>query len=366
MALHKNESRTLCFALLCTLAGCGSTEASRTLAGHPGTTPPDMTGDSTPTAGTSSTPVGTAGTASTTPTAGSNGGVSDAGSGGSSPVASGGSGPVAMGGSGAGGSPPKPPQGFNTDGALFAATFDRSPVGNYSQAQAAKDFGADPPWNDGLSEGRATIVEGANAFDGRSLRVRYPAGGVGPSAGGIQFLVPLGGNHQELYCAYRIRFEGSFNFVKGGKIPGLSGGNHPTGCSGVPSGTDGFTARMMWREGGAAVQYVYYPDQAQMCGDDFPWTVGGTRAFKHGEWYSLEHHLLLNHGDQADGVVEAWFDGELALQRKNVRFRSVDSIPIDSFYFSTFFGGSSPEWAPPEDEYIDFDDVVVSTKPITH
>ncbi|HVY29502.1 MAG TPA: hypothetical protein VHB79_23245 [Polyangiaceae bacterium] len=355
-----------CIALAAALAACGSTEASRTLSGHPSTTPPDTSGGDTAHAGTSSTMVGTSGSTSTPLSGGSTSGDNgDVAGGGSSQVATGGSSSIA-GSSSSGGSPPKPPQGFNTDGALLAATFDRSPLGSYSQAQAAKDFGADPPWNDGLSEGRATIVEGADAFDGRSLRVRYPAGGVGPSAGGIQFLVPLAGNHQELYCAYRIRFEGSFNFVKGGKIPGLSGGNHPTGCSGVPSGTDGFTARMMWREGGAAVQYVYYPDQAQMCGDDFPWNVGGTRAFRHGEWYSLEHHLLLNHGDQADGLVEAWFDGELALQRKNVRFRSVDTIPIDSFYFSTFFGGSSSEWAPPEDEYIDFDDVVVSTKPITH
>jgi len=259
-----------------------------------------------------------------------------------------------------------PPKDWNTDDALFAVTFDASPLGAYSQAQVAKDFGSKPPWSDGLADGRASIVEGDNAYAGRALRIQYPAGGVGPTQGGAQFIVPLAGNHQELYCAYRMRFEASFNFVKGGKIPGLSGGNHPTGCSGVPSGTDGFTARMMWREGGAAVQYMYYPDQAQACGDDFPWTVGGTRAFKHGDWYSVEHHLLLNTGDQPNGVMQTWFDGQLALDRKDVRFRSVDSVPIDSFYFSTFFGGSTAEWAPPEDEYVDFDDIVVSTKPITH
>jgi len=64
--------------------------------------------------------------------------------------------------------------------------------------------------------------------------------------------------------------------------------------------------------------------------------------------------------------MQAWFDAPARADRKDVRFRSVDSVPIDSFYFSTFFGGSTAEWAPPEDEYIDFDDIVVSTKPITH
>ena len=245
-------------------------------------------------------------------------------------------------------------------------TFDASPLGNYTRAQAAKDFGAAPPWDDGLADGRVSVVAGDGAYAGRALRVRYPAGGVGPTLGGAQFIVPLAGNHRELYCAYRIRFESGFNFVKGGKIPGLSGGNHPTGCSGVPSGSDGFTARMMWREGGAAVQYVYYPDQAEACGDDFPWTVGGTRAFKPGKWYSLEHRILLNDGGKANGVMQAWFDGELSLDRSDVRFRSVDSVPIDSFYFSTFFGGSSADWAPPADAFVDFDDVVVSERPISH
>jgi hypothetical protein len=349
-------------ALAVLTLACGSTEASRTLAGeHAGGGSSSSVGSSI--AG-SATAAGAPGIAGAAQSAGGIGGSATASNGGGAPAA----GATSAGGSGssAGSAPVTPPRDWHTDGAIFAVTFDTSPLGAYSQAQVAKDFGGKPPWSDGLDEGRATVVEGDNAFAGRALRVRYLAGGVGPTAGGAQFIVPLAGNHQELYCAYRIRFEAAFNFVKGGKIPGLSGGNHPTGCSGVPSGTDGFTARMMWREGGAAVQYVYYPDQAQTCGDDFPWNVGGTRAFKRGVWYSLEHRLLLNTGDQPNGTMQAWFDGELALDRKNVRFRSVDSVPIDSFYFSTFFGGSSADWAPPEDEYVDFDDIVVSTQPITH
>jgi hypothetical protein len=268
--------------------------------------------------------------------------------------------------SGSAGQTTTPPKDWNTQGAIFAVTFDDTPLGAYSLSRVAKDFGTEPPFENGLGDGRASIVSGNDAYAGRALRVKYPSGGVGPTAGGVQFIVPIGGNHQELYCAYRIRFDPKFNFVKGGKIPGLSGGNHPTGCSGIPDANDGFTARMMWREGGLAVQYVYYQDQAQSCGDDFPWMVGGTRAFKGGEWYSLEHRLVLNTDGQANGVIQAWFNGQLALDRKDVRLRAADGIRIDSFYFSTFFGGNTSDWAPPSDEYVDFDDIVVSTKPITH
>ena len=53
------------------------------------------------------------------------------------------------------------------------------------------------------------------------------------------------------------------DFVKGGKLPGLFGGEGNTG-GGIPTGMDGFSARMMWRGSGRVVQYVYYPDQVHV------------------------------------------------------------------------------------------------------
>ena len=48
----------------------------------------------------------------------------------------------------------------------------------------------------------------------------------------------------------------------------------------------------------------------------------------------------MNTPDAADGRVQSWFDGELAVDRDDVTFRSVDDFAIDTLYFSTFFGGS--------------------------
>jgi Polysaccharide lyase 14 len=40
------------------------------------------------------------------------------------------------------------------------------------------------------------------------------------------------------------------------------------------------------------------------------------------------------------------------------------AYPLDGLYFSTFFGGSGSDWAPPKDETIDFDGFVISTSAI--
>ncbi len=243
---------------------------------------------------------------------------------------------------------------------LVHAHFQDQVLGTYSQAQVPEDFEAVPTWNDGLDEGRVTIVD----EDGqRFMRVRYPAGGVGTALGGTQFKVPLPGSYEALTISYRVRFGEGFDFVKGGKLPGLCGGDCNTGGD-VPDGTDGFSARMMWRADGAVTQYMYMPDQASQWGDDLYWDEGGQRLFAPGAWHQVQTHIVMNTPGESDGVVQSWFDGELALSRSDIRLRDVPTLALDTVYFSTFFGGSGDAWAPTADEVVDFDDLVVSAGPI--
>ena len=67
----------------------------------------------------------------------------------------------------------------------------------------------------------------------------------GRCTGGAQWRLELGDDYDELYLTYRVRFADEFNFVKGGKLPGLVGGEANTGGR-VPTGRDGWSARMMW------------------------------------------------------------------------------------------------------------------------
>lgn len=245
---------------------------------------------------------------------------------------------------------------------IVHADFESATPGPYSQAAVAADFRATPSWNDGLDEGRAVITaEGGNQF----LHITYPANQYGPAQGGVQFKVPFGKSYDELYFSYRVRFAAGFEFVKGGKLPGLIGGTAPTGCSPDP---DGFSARNMWRTGGVAVQYVYYPTQPNTCGDDLVYQSGGNpKLFTPGVWQTVEHRIVMNTPGQADGILEAWVDGELVFRDTNRVWRNAGAtFGIDALYFSTFFGGSDASWAPSTDQVIDFDDLIVADGPISH
>jgi hypothetical protein len=245
---------------------------------------------------------------------------------------------------------------------LFQQAFDAAAPGAYNADALAAGWMGAAPYN-GVREGRVTVFDGTEAREGRSIRVLYPQGGVGPGEGGAQWMMKLGARYDELYCRYDLRFEPGFGFVKGGKLPGLVGGQANTGGE-KPTGSDGWSARMMWRIGGEVVQYVYHVDQPTVYGEDLRWSLGGQRYFRPGAWHRVEHRIVMNRPGVRDGIVQGWFDGVLALDRRDVRFRNVDTFSIDAFYFSTFFGGDDPAWAPSKDERVDFDNFAVSTGPI--
>lgn len=307
----------------------------------PGSSGAMSNGGKAPTAGATSPPSG-------------GGGSSGSGSGSAGAASDGGGGMAQSAGTGGGGAAPTGPE-------LFRATFDAATPGPYAEAAVEADFNGAPTWNDGLDEGRATIVEEGNQ---RFLRVTYPANQFGPANGGVQFKVPLGGSHDELFFAYRVRFGEGFSFMKGGKLPGLVGGSSPTGCSPDP---DGFSARNMWRGGGDIVQYVYWPEQPNTCGDDLDYETGGDAlSFNPGQWHTVEHRVRMNTVGSQDGVLEAWVDGELSLSDDARLWRNDGTFAIDTLYFSTFFGGSDSSWAPASAQTVDFDDLVVSTEPLSH
>lgn len=252
---------------------------------------------------------------------------------------------------------------LTTSGTIVTqADFQEQTIGTYSQAMVEEDFGFATTWNNGLDEGRAAIEE---ENGNRLLRVTYPANQYGPSDGGVQFQVPFGKAYGELYLHYRVRFGAGFEFVKGGKLPGLVGGSAPTGCT---QQSDGFSARNMWRAEGAAVQYIYYPLNPESCGHDFPYEKSGVAVhFSPGTWHAVQHRIVMNDVGSANGVMQAWFDGDLVLDEQSFTWVTdpyPDGNGADTLYFSTFFGGSGSDWAPQSDQIIDFDDFMVSTGPI--
>jgi hypothetical protein len=66
---------------------------------------------------------------------------------------------------------------------------------------------------------------------------------------------------------------------------------------------------------------------------------------------------------QSNGEIQVWVDDQEALFLNDIRFRTVDNVQVDRFYFSTFYGGNTPDWGPLKDESIYFDDFRIYTDP---
>ncbi|MDR9403831.1 MAG: hypothetical protein RI580_10360 [Halothece sp. Uz-M2-17] len=189
------------------------------------------------------------------------------------------------------------------------------------------------------------------------LRVYYPAHSASPTVarkgfplGGAQFYGTLNIPPQEaLLLSYYVRFPHHFQFVKGGKLPGLFGGKGNNGGE-IPDGTDGFSTRYMWREQGKGEIYAYLPTS-----QNYGTSMGrGHWQFKREQWYHLQQKIVLNQPNQANGVIQVWVNGKEVIDQTNVLFRTTDALKIDGILFSTFFGGGDASWATPEDTYAEF------------
>ena len=187
--------------------------------------------------------------------------------------------------------------------------------------------------------------------------------------------------HDEIYISYWCKFSSDFDFVKGGKMPGPGAINPETGngCPGggnPADGTNGFSARADWKSSnsyGAIYNYVYHADQPTDYGESLMWDDGALGQIKgqsdRGEWHHYEMRVVINTPGKYDGIIQAWYDGVFAAERKNYRFRTADTFAVDCFYFSTYFGGGDSSYAPSKDEYAYFDNIVISTErigPITY
>jgi predicted small lipoprotein YifL len=224
-------------------------------------------------------------------------------------------------------------------------------LGNGLEYDDHGDFGLD----------RAQLLTTPDAPGGVLLRVSYPAGSASRSAGG-----PDGGTQayldlpdtttDTLDLRYHLRFAPDFDFVKGGKLPGLYGGTVTSGQH-IPDGTNGFSTRYMWRTNGAGEVYAYLPTSQQ-----HGTSLGrGCWTFTPGRWTQLHQRVRLNTPGQSDGRITVWQDDRLVLDHTGLEFRTTPDLHIDGLFFSTFFGGDDSSWASPTDQHTDFADFTLTS-----
>jgi hypothetical protein len=243
-------------------------------------------------------------------------------------------------------------------------------------AWTALDFGKEPgpytvaawkagwpgcEYEDGVKEGRFAIV----VTDGVPwLRTTYPKGSYRPDDGGGGWRYPLPkvkADNPAAEVQYTVLFEEDFDFVKGGKLPGLCGGPKTITGGDAVSGKEGWSARVMWRKEGRGQAYVYHMNQPEKYGDEFDFPK--TFRFALGVPSTIRLRVTMNTPGQRDGTLRVWVQDELLVEKTDMEWRAVPEIGVDSILFNTFHGGNDSEWAPSRDCHARFSGFAWRTEP---
>lgn len=78
-------------------------------------------------------------------------------------------------------------------------------------------------------------------------------------------------------------------------------------------------------------------------------------------WYCVEQFVRLNKPGAADGILRGWVDGQLAFEKTDIRFRSVDTLKIEDVWINFYLGGT---WTSEAEYHVCIDEVAISTSPI--
>lgn len=229
------------------------------------------------------------------------------------------------------------------------------PTGPYSVEQWKKDWPG-CGWQSGVEEGNVSLGERGGT---RNLRIDYRIGEIGPEDNGCGWRYPVG-TRETAELIYTVRFSPGFDWVKGGKLPGLCGGPENVSGGRPADGTNGFSARLMWRADGKGEAYLYHVNQPDRYGDRvaFP----DDFRFSTDTPIRVRMQVTMNEPGKKNGALSVWIRiGDEAsamerevVQRNDLEWRSVPTFGVDSIYFETFHGGSNKSWAPKKASWAEF------------
>jgi lysophospholipase L1-like esterase len=199
---------------------------------------------------------------------------------------------------------------------------------------------------------------GLATFQGQQvLRVVYEKGsGTSHDKGGVGGFditaKPAGIPGTSLLLSFEVYFERGWHFSRGGKIGGLFVGHgHASGKRHSPTGS---SHRIMWKQDGGAISYIYPPSdlaqedprlRASGSGIAYFGDAFGSGTLKVGAWNRVDLGLKLNGFAQgrplADGVALLSVNG-VTRRVNNIRWRRSPDLLITSVDINTFFGGPDP------------------------
>jgi hypothetical protein len=228
----------------------------------------------------------------------------------------------------------------------------------YTRAQAEADFGNVSSWIDS----RAYISNGNGG--GKSSRVTLLPNQLSGAGGLITDIDLSDGAAYEL--DYDVKFHSEFNWGRGGKVGfGFRIGDGNTGGDPAWDGNGG-SLRLMWyspnsNPGRVYFQpYLYYRDQPGQYGDSFGKSYPSSGALVKGNWYHVHMYIKSNTGSSTNGRAQIIINGTTVLDQA-IRWTTNDSKRlIREMSFHTFRGGSTADWQVSSQDYIYYDNLVVS------
>jgi hypothetical protein len=234
----------------------------------------------------------------------------------------------------------------------------------------------DPSWNVTWDSDKGY------ADDDKCIRVTYLKGKYG-SAGGAHFRAqPRGFPYSEITLEYSVYFPEDWDFVLGGKLPGFWGGE--PGSGGGAWNSRGWSARVMFREGGEAVAYLYMcTDQGSYNGNEKCALVknqgGGFKEIAHhtngagidlwrrrglqlkkGSWNAISLSAKVNSPGKSDGSISLTVNGKT--QSFDNLCWSKSGKKIEGFIFASWMGGGSSGYAPKKTQRAEFRGFKISGK----
>ncbi|KAL4259093.1 hypothetical protein AB1N83_007832 [Pleurotus pulmonarius] len=209
---------------------------------------------------------------------------------------------------------------------------------------------------------------------------KYPKGSINPSApipggfgfylsGPSDFLESLRCGAQEVLFSYRMMLSDDWDWMKGGKLPDGGVGDQAYGCTGgrKENRCNCFDLRPMWRAQAIGELYTYLPltpnNEAQLAAvppysrqnADYGFSVGRGSFCLDGaveQWIALAFRVKLNDVGLENGEIQFWVNGVSAISVTGLTLRTRADSVIQGMHFQTFFGGHTPDWASPKDQFV--------------
>ena len=190
-----------------------------------------------------------------------------------------------------------------------------------------------------------------------AIRIKYVPNETGSPV--VSSYTPISSEYRnEITFEYDVMFENGFEWVRGGKMPGLRGGDINLATSGCvrPQPAGAWSYRPMWKPDGTVILYIY--DQSRIKNNDACGisTASEKGVLKVNQWLNFKIYMKLNsNANLADGVAKLYVDNKLAVERKDIQFRGIyPGATVDHIMFETFYGGHDPSWAPSKTTYAQF------------